>query len=702
MAALSASLADTFALSCQISDPRQTPLALASAFELDSNRSAGTPRWLAALHFLHRFLPSAVVVMQSFDGNGTFAVGQRLRPATHTANGGASRPISHKKRTHVIYGSDKTRGARATLIQMCTRNRLILSVVVVCFLFLAFTHRRVPGPVVAEDLPVTPIHRIKTDINKAALAAGNTLLEYPVNPAEAQKAQLAAVQKALEEHTEANVNLKIELANAQERVRAAEEKAASVDAKIAAAEAKAAAAEKAAADAAAAAAQSTSVAPVAHSASRALTTSVPIEVPSYPPIAIAASKQFSRFFCIGGRGRLKAQNDRSCRFQNICYRPSTNKWLFYQNPEEKLVVLLDEGEIISEFPEQFLNARSMGNPQDAQWWSPSIVKEADGIPSSAFAARVDPSKPNVNVLYHPHYPSNMGHVIGDDLFPIFNLMSSFGMLVSDAQFIITRDCEKIFPKSAKKAKQCDFFLNMLLPGVTDKKYLAATQKDFVEKVRGSESSGDSDLVCFEQLLVGNGPWGFQQSLGKAPSWWAYHAFYLNNLGINPQRTPKKHRITVSIKKGKRALANNDELVAYLKEKFPTYEVDALELTSLGGWKNELNYLLDTSVLITPCGGVSMSAMFMPHNSALVIVDYFNLKKNVSFGMEERLWANLGYVRPFHYPFTRDEVRMPEGHDPNDYQEMRDWGEVRVNLERMETIVKAAISHVDNFMVFGQE
>jgi hypothetical protein len=44
----------------------------------------------------------------------------------------------------------------------------------------------------------------------------------------------------------------------------------------------------------------------------------PIEVPGYPPIAIAASKQFSKFFCIGGRGRLGAQNDRSCRFQNLC------------------------------------------------------------------------------------------------------------------------------------------------------------------------------------------------------------------------------------------------------------------------------------------------------------------------------------------------------------------------------------------------
>jgi len=391
------------------------------------------------------------------------------------------------------------------------------------------------------------------------------------------------------------------------------------------------------------------------------------------------------------------------------YKPSTNQWQFFQDPAEQLVVLLDQGKIIDEFPEEFLNLRSMGNPQDAQWWSPTLVKSAAGIPADAFVPRADPNKPTTNVLYHPHYPSNMGHVIGDDLFPIFNLMSSFGMLTNDAQLIISRDCAKIFAGQAKKTEQCDFFLNMLLPGITSRKYLAATEENFTSKVRaaaagadGSAGTGAQDLVCFEQLLVGNGPWGFQQSLGKAPSWWSYHAFYLSNLGVNPNRTPKKPRITVSIKKGKRALANNDELVDHLRKTFPNYEIDALELRSLGGWKAELEYLLDTSILITPCGGVSMSAMFLPHNAALIIVDYYNLRKQVSFGMEERLWANLGYVRPFHYPFTLDEVEMPEGHSRDDYQEMRDWGQVRVNLERMTTIVKAAMSHTDNFMVLGQK
>ena len=180
------------------------------------------------------------------------------------------------------------------------------------------------------------------------------------------------------------------------------------------------------------------------------------------------------------------------------------------------------------------------------------------------------------------------------------------------------------------------------------------------------------------------------------------------MGVPYNHTPKKHRITVSIKDGKRSLYNNQEMVEHLKKTFPSYEVDAIELYQLGGWKQELTYLLDTTVLITPCGGVSMSSMFLPHGSAMIVVDFWDVLKGNTKGMEERLWSNLGYVRPFHYPFVESEVVLEEeaegkkGLKRSEPQDMRDWGRVRVDVVRMEKIVRAAIAHVDSFMVMGQE
>jgi hypothetical protein len=253
----------------------------------------------------------------------------------------------------------------------------------------------------------------------------------PSRVATDQPGSTLTLEKEREENRMAVKKLNQDLEYMRQRLELAESQAASARAAALAAEAAAAAK----------VASTPAPAPSSGSLSVALTdpsSGFPIEVPSYPPIAIASSKKFSKFYCIGGRGRLGAQNDRSCRWQNVCYKPSTNKWQFFADPAEELVVLLDEGRIISEFPDEFLNLRSMGNPTDAQWWSPELVRTAAGIPEGAFVPRSDPAKPTTNVLYHPHYPSNMGHVIGDDLFPIFNLMSSFGMLVNDAQLIISR------------------------------------------------------------------------------------------------------------------------------------------------------------------------------------------------------------------------------------------------------------------------
>ena len=445
-------------------------------------------------------------------------------------------------------------------------------------------------------------------------------------------------------------------------------------------------------------------APVAPYAPNAVMTQsvFPKTADGYPLFSAPKSRQYSSFYCIGGRGRENAEADRSCRWQNLCYRPSTDRWLFYQDPASKgswPVVLMDHGVVQTSFPPHFLNLRSMGIASDAQYWAPEQVFAA--IPAEAAVPRVHADRADVYLLYHPHYPSNIGHVIGDDFFPLFNLQQSFGMLSNDAQLLLSRDCERIFlPGAPKKAEACHRFMGMLTPGMTGRPWLAATQPDLAEKL-GMKAG--TDLLCFENVLAGSGPWGFQQSLGKAAAWWQYHAFYLSNLGLSPSHTPRRHRITVSVKDGKRSIYNNGDMVAHLQAAFPQHQVEAVELYELGGWRQELSYLLDTTVLITPCGGVSMSAMFLPHGSALVVVDYWHVTKNNSVGMEERLWANLGYVRPFHYPFTAAEVVLDEpGRRRDSYQDMRDWGRVRVDLKRMETVVRAAVQHVDSFMTMGLE
>lgn len=444
--------------------------------------------------------------------------------------------------------------------------------------------------------------------------------------------------------------------------------------------------------------------------------SPPFRAPSTPPPrvrpllgdATPRDRMYSRVFCVGNRGRQGTADDTSCRFRNVCLDLTMSQWQYFQDPAEKDFPLLamDDGRIITEFPRPLLNLRSMGLQQDAQYWTPTKIVGAIPQTSATAWPRRNDSEPDVHLLYHGHYPSNMGHLIGDDLFPLFNLMQSFRLTTNSPQLLMSRSCEEIFPRS-KKAATCEKFMQIFPRGVTDRPVVAVTQQAALRQALRIPPT--ASLVCFENLLAGLSPFGFQQSLGRADAWHAYHDFYLSNLGLLPNHTPRKQRIVVSIKEGKRGFANTRELIQHLKQTFGSrFEIHAVELRTLGSWRNELAYLLDTSVLITPCGGVSMSAMFLPKGSAMVIVDYFSTRAQTSVGMEEKLWTNTGYIRPFHYPFHEYEVVLPakgewgQTFSRTNFADMRGYGMVRVDLERMTKVVKAAIDHVDNFMSMGQD
>ena len=171
---------------------------------------------------------------------------------------------------------------------------------------------------------------------------------------------------------------------------------------------------------------------------------------------------------------------------------------------------------------------------------------------------------------------------------------------------------------------------------------------------------------------------FSAPSARAALWWEFRHFYLTNLGLSSTKTPPRHRITLSIKNGRRGIYNNEEIADHLRAVLPEVELDVRELYSLGGWQNELAYLQETSVLITPCGGVSMSSMFLPQHSSLIVVDYWSVGENRSVGMEEQLWTNLGYIRSFHYPFVESDVRLDvPGRSRQVHDDMRNFGSVVV-------------------------
>ena len=415
-----------------------------------------------------------------------------------------------------------------------------------------------------------------------------------------------------------------------------------------------------------------------------------------PLISPPSTPLYSSFYCIGGRGREGSGKDRSCRFHNLCYRPATGAWQFHQpnTSKDALPILLDHGRVITQFPGEFVDLTTAAGGRDAWYWWPHQVY--DEIPAGALAERRNEAQPDVYLMYAPHYGANLGRVLADDLFALFNLQLSFGMLSNGHTLLQVQDCTAQFSGAPRKTALCH--------AVAESVASALSVHPPLVMHPGISLQWPRDLVCFEQLLVGTGPFGYSQSLGRASTWWRFHAFVLENLGFDHNHTPRRHRISLAITTGDRTLANQKELAEHLTAAFPSHQVDPVELHAMASLKHQVAYLLDTTVLITISGEKAIPALFLPQHAALIIVDHWDLKADDVAGTDDRLWSNLGYLRAMWYPFVEAEVELEgDGRSRDKQADMRDYGRVRVNLQRMEAMVRAAIAHVDGFMLGkGQE
>jgi hypothetical protein len=425
----------------------------------------------------------------------------------------------------------------------------------------------------------------------------------------------------------------------------------------------------------------------------------------HPLLTKPTSPRFSSFHCIGGSGREDREKERSCRFQNICYHRSSQRWSFHHDPSAApLVVLLDRGRIVSAFPPHFLDLTSSAGGSDAVWWSLDVVETP--LPEGSMFSGREGGGGGVSVLYSPHYANKLSHVLADDLLAVFNLQLSFGVLAADNQLLLQRDCDGLFAVNSSKLAACSDIKAKLMPGISSLPPLALTQADLPAALG---LPADSDVVCFENLIAGIGSFGFVQNLGRGPLWWRFRSFVLHNFAMQPNHTPSRHRITVvgraeaALREGQPALHNQQEVVQHLQRVFPSHNVQAVDWEAVGSWQQQLAFLSDTTVLITPAGPSSLSGVFLPHNAAVIVVDAFDLNSQGRLGQEERVWASLGYLRALWYPYTLDDVVLDvQGKDRRNAADVREWGRVRVNVTRMEQLVRAAVLHVDSFMLMGQQ
>jgi hypothetical protein len=104
-----------------------------------------------------------------------------------------------------------------------------------------------------------------------------------------------------------------------------------------------------------------------------------------------------------------------------------------------------------------------------------------------------------------------------------------------------------------------------------------------------------------------------QNHGKEAIFRQFRDNILRRHEIDPEYVPTQHRISITRKTNptfKRDISNLDEVIKFLQTTYPTIPIDIIDFASMT-IKEQLQKMMNTTIFITPCGGVSMMAPFLP-------------------------------------------------------------------------------------------
>jgi hypothetical protein len=214
------------------------------------------------------------------------------------------------------------------------------------------------------------------------------------------------------------------------------------------------------------------------------------------------------------------------------------------------------------------------------------------IPSDFIRVDIDG---DVHILTEPFDTSNFGHILGDGVWPIFNVMLETRMLSINNQLVFLQP-----------------------PPTVSSPYTTLSTRSF-------KTLGDFPAkTCFSWAVAGDtGRSVRSPSLPTALSWSIMHDFVYERyqwgsaVELQPASSASSIQILVRYKDQRHAFTNYEELIDNLRKCYPSAKVQLIVPELMDSFYDELSILSKTSVYITPGGGGSFNAFFLPSNAAVI-------------------------------------------------------------------------------------
>ena len=173
----------------------------------------------------------------------------------------------------------------------------------------------------------------------------------------------------------------------------------------------------------------------------------------------------------------------------------------------------------------------------------------------------------------------------------------------------------------------------------------------------------SSLVCFETLVAGGAHPMFSMMhepymQGKERMLYDYRTSILKYHGVDVTRLPTRHRIvlvnkTRALRRSLRGIKNLHEVEQFLRSSYPMIPIDVIDWNKYT-FREQMHELYRTTILITPCGGISTIIPFLADGSHAIVMDiYVNEQaylKGEKYQVGESASMDAGFLN--HFPHVR--------------------------------------------------
>ena len=175
-------------------------------------------------------------------------------------------------------------------------------------------------------------------------------------------------------------------------------------------------------------------------------------------------------------------------------------------------------------------------------------------------------------------------------------------------------------------------------------------------------------VCFDSLIAGGQLSVFprpqiRENHGREALFYNWRSKIIRYNRFDPDFVPRRHHIVITNKshsiwtrpgsKMHRAIVNLKEVASFIRLTYPTIYSGVVEWHTVS-IKKQIEKLLNKTILITLCGGVSLIIPFLPHGAHAIVMDYYvnkaarGFRTGESGSMEGAFLNHLSHVRKQYY------------------------------------------------------